>query len=46
VEHIRQLKTLEPLGVVGCIIGRAIYEGKVSLREVLAAIGEISSEGF
>jgi len=35
VEHIRQLKSLEPLGVAGCIIGRAIYEGKLNLREVL-----------
>ncbi len=37
VEHIRQLKTLQPLGVVGCIIGRALYEGRLSLKDVLAA---------
>ncbi|MCS7187693.1 MAG: HisA/HisF-related TIM barrel protein, partial [Armatimonadota bacterium] len=38
VEHVRQLKLLEPLGVVGCIIGRAIYEGKLSLQDALAAV--------
>ncbi|MCX7642651.1 MAG: 1-(5-phosphoribosyl)-5-[(5-phosphoribosylamino)methylideneamino]imidazole-4-carboxamide isomerase [Armatimonadetes bacterium] len=37
VEHVRQLKLLEPLGVVGCIIGRAIYEGKLSFQDALAA---------
>ncbi len=35
-EHVRQLKTLQPLGVVGCIIGRALYEGRLSLRDALA----------
>ncbi|MGQ9462496.1 MAG: 1-(5-phosphoribosyl)-5-[(5-phosphoribosylamino)methylideneamino]imidazole-4-carboxamide isomerase [Candidatus Fervidibacter sp.] len=37
VEHIRQLKTLQPLGVVGCIIGRALYEGKLNFRDALMA---------
>ncbi|MER3500082.1 MAG: hypothetical protein IMHGJWDQ_000304 [Candidatus Fervidibacter sp.] len=37
VEHIRQLKALQPLGVVGCIIGRALYEGKLTFRQALAA---------
>ncbi len=36
-EHIRQLKRLQPLGVVGCIIGRALYEGRLSLKDALAA---------
>lgn len=44
VEHVRQLKELEPLGVVGCIIGRAIYEGKLSLQDALAAVSEISNK--
>ncbi|MFN3420800.1 MAG: 1-(5-phosphoribosyl)-5-[(5-phosphoribosylamino)methylideneamino]imidazole-4-carboxamide isomerase [Armatimonadota bacterium] len=44
-EHVRQLKTLEPLGVVGCIVGRALYEGKLSLRDVLSEIAEDSSKG-
>ncbi len=35
VEHVRQLKALEPLGVIGCIIGRALYEGTLTLREAL-----------
>ncbi|MCX7643640.1 MAG: HisA/HisF-related TIM barrel protein, partial [Armatimonadetes bacterium] len=38
VEHVRQLKLLEPLGVVGCIIGRAIYEGKLNFRDALAVV--------
>lgn len=38
VEHVRQLKSLEPLGVVGCIIGKALYEGTLSLREALAIV--------
>ncbi len=40
IEHIRHLKTLEPLGIVGCIVGRAIYEGKLSLQDALAAVSE------
>ncbi len=37
VEHIRQLKMLQSLGVVGCIVGRALYEGKLRLKDALAA---------
>ena len=35
IEHVRRLKEMQTLGVVGCIIGSAIYEGKLNLREVL-----------
>jgi len=35
IEHIKRLKAMEPLGVVGCIVGRALYEGKLSLKDAL-----------
>jgi phosphoribosylformimino-5-aminoimidazole carboxamide ribotide isomerase len=34
---VRALAALEPLGVVGCIIGRALYVGAVSLPEAIKA---------
>ena len=37
VEHIRALRKLEPLGLGGCILGRALYEGTLTLPEALAA---------
>lgn len=33
------LLSLEPAGVVGVIVGRALYDGRVDLAEALAAIG-------
>lgn len=36
IEHIERLKSMRPLGVVGCIVGRALYEGRLSLRDALA----------
>jgi phosphoribosylformimino-5-aminoimidazole carboxamide ribotide isomerase len=36
-EHIRQLKRLEPKGLSGVIIGRALYEGTISLKEAMDA---------
>jgi len=36
-ENIAALKELEPLGLVGAIVGKAIYEGKISLADALAA---------
>ena len=36
-ENIRALKSLQPLGLVGAIVAKAIYEGKLSLVEALAA---------
>lgn len=36
-EDVRALRELEPLGLLGCIIGRALYEGSLSLPEALAA---------
>lgn len=37
VEHIKQLKKLEPLGLVGVIVGRALYEGTIDLKEAIDA---------
>jgi phosphoribosylformimino-5-aminoimidazole carboxamide ribotide isomerase len=34
------LLSLEPLGVEGVIVGRALYDGRVDLAEALHAIGE------
>ncbi len=36
-ENIIALKELEPLGLVGAIVGKALYEGKISLADALAA---------
>jgi phosphoribosylformimino-5-aminoimidazole carboxamide ribotide isomerase len=40
LEDIRRLRTLEPLGVVGCIVGRALYSGTLDLREAIAVGSE------
>lgn len=37
LEDIVALKALEPLGVIGAITGKAIYEGTLDLKEAIAA---------
>ncbi|MBD3296660.1 MAG: 1-(5-phosphoribosyl)-5-[(5-phosphoribosylamino)methylideneamino]imidazole-4-carboxamide isomerase [Candidatus Omnitrophica bacterium] len=37
VEHIEQLRSLEPEGVSGAIVGRALYEGTIDLKEAIHA---------
>jgi phosphoribosylformimino-5-aminoimidazole carboxamide ribotide isomerase len=37
VEDLHTLRRLEPLGLEGVIVGRALYEGRVRLRDLLAA---------
>ncbi|MFQ5952780.1 MAG: 1-(5-phosphoribosyl)-5-[(5-phosphoribosylamino)methylideneamino]imidazole-4-carboxamide isomerase [Candidatus Omnitrophota bacterium] len=37
VDHVRQLKELEPMGLSGVIIGRALYEGTIDLEEAISA---------
>lgn len=37
LQDIIALKTLEPLGVIGVITGKAIYEGTLDLRKAIAA---------
>jgi len=34
------LLALEPLGVEGVIVGRALYDGRIDLREALKALGD------
>lgn len=36
LDDIRNLKTVEDAGVVGCITGKAIYSGAIDLREAVA----------
>jgi phosphoribosylformimino-5-aminoimidazole carboxamide ribotide isomerase len=36
-EDIRKLKELEPLGLRGCIVGKALYDGRLTLKDALAA---------
>jgi len=35
IEEIEHLKKLEPEGVMGVIIGRALYTGKIDLEEAI-----------
>ncbi|MGC8714052.1 MAG: HisA/HisF-related TIM barrel protein, partial [Leptodesmis sp.] len=39
VRDLLSLLGLESLGVVGAIVGRALYTGEVSLKEALRAVG-------
>lgn len=45
VNHIASLIPFEPLGLKGIIVGRAILEGKLTIREALEAIGSCSRRG-
>jgi phosphoribosylformimino-5-aminoimidazole carboxamide ribotide isomerase len=38
LDDLRDLLTLEPLGVTGVIAGRALYEGRFTVAEALAAL--------
>lgn len=37
VDDVRRLRRLEPIGLEGVIVGRALYEGRVRLEDLLAA---------
>ncbi len=37
VEDIKALRELEPQGLLGCIVGRALYTGDLALSEAIAA---------
>lgn len=39
LDDLRDLKTLESLGVTGVIAGRALYEGRFTVAEALAVLG-------
>jgi phosphoribosylformimino-5-aminoimidazole carboxamide ribotide isomerase len=38
VKDLEALKALEPDGVQGCVVGRALYEGKLKLKDALKAL--------
>jgi phosphoribosylformimino-5-aminoimidazole carboxamide ribotide isomerase len=40
LDDLARLRELEPLGVIGVIVGRALYEGRLSLPEAIAAASE------
>lgn len=39
VTDLLSLLSLEPVGVTGAIVGRALYTGKISLKEAIRAVG-------
>jgi phosphoribosylformimino-5-aminoimidazole carboxamide ribotide isomerase len=39
LSHLLQLLRLEPQGVTGVILGKALYTGDLSLREAVRAVG-------
>lgn len=41
LEDLKQLKTLEPRGVGGVIVGKALYEGAINLKEAIRIIGSV-----
>ena len=43
LDDLRALKELEPLGVTGVIVGRALYEGRFTVAEALAVLDAGSS---
>ena len=43
VAEVEHLVRLAALGVEGAIVGRALYDGRVDLREALAAVQEATS---
>jgi phosphoribosylformimino-5-aminoimidazole carboxamide ribotide isomerase len=38
VTTLDDVKRLQDAGLAGCIIGRALYEGQLNLREVVAQV--------
>jgi len=37
IEDVKALRELEPQGLLGCIVGRALYTGDIALSEAIAA---------
>jgi phosphoribosylformimino-5-aminoimidazole carboxamide ribotide isomerase len=40
VTTVDDVRRLAQLGLAGCIIGRALYEGRLDLREVFQAVSQ------
>jgi phosphoribosylanthranilate isomerase len=45
LDDLWALKPLEPLGVTGVIAGRALYEGRFTVREALAVLDAPEEDG-
>lgn len=45
LEDVKALKPLESRGVIGAIIGKALYEGKIDLKQAIAAVGSSAVGG-
>ena len=45
LEDILRVRDLEPLGVEGVIVGRALYHGRVDLKEALEVLKRGRGEG-
>ena len=39
MQDLQQLKTLEPRGLIGAIVGKALYEGAITLKDALNTLG-------
>jgi len=39
IEDLLRLRELESLGVIGAIVGRALYEGNIDLAEAISKVG-------
>ncbi|HCE11757.1 MAG TPA: bifunctional 1-(5-phosphoribosyl)-5-((5-phosphoribosylamino)methylideneamino)imidazole-4-carboxamide isomerase/phosphoribosylanthranilate isomerase PriA, partial [Enterococcus sp.] len=46
VARVADIDTLAAIGVEGVIIGKALYNGSLSLREVLRRSGKTTKEGL
>lgn len=42
VEDLKRLAALEPRGVIGAIVGKALYEGTIDLNEAIQVTGHVS----
>jgi phosphoribosylformimino-5-aminoimidazole carboxamide ribotide isomerase len=42
IEEIRQLMELEPNGVIGVIVGRALYTGRIDLGEAIRVTKKVN----
>jgi phosphoribosylanthranilate isomerase len=45
IDDLRALSTLQPLGVEGAIVGKALYAGAFTLEEALAVVASLSEGG-
>ena len=41
VEDLHQLKTLESRGLIGAIVGKALYEGTIDLKQAINLVGPV-----